>query len=76
MDFLSGLDFSTSSILASMFWGAIGLGVFVYGKRQHSLLALLGGATLMGLTYFVTSAVFMSLLSIGILVGMYYWSKR
>lgn len=51
---------------AILLWGvvfsSIGLGFFIYGKRQQRLVALLCGLALMIFPYFVSSAVFMVLI--------------
>jgi hypothetical protein len=52
----------TSQILLSVLWGAIGMGYFVYGKKQQRFLPMLSGIALIGFPYFVES----SLLSVGI----------
>lgn len=51
---------------AILLWGvvfsSIGLGFFIYGKRQQRLVSLLCGLALMIFPYFVSSAVFMVLI--------------
>jgi hypothetical protein len=43
----------TSQILLSVLWGAIGMGYFVYGKKQQRFLSMLSGIALMAFPYFV-----------------------
>jgi hypothetical protein len=75
MDFLS--SFSAGGLIASVIWGGLGMGFFVYGRKQRSAPALLGGIALMGISFFMAnSALWMSLAGAGILVGVYYWSRR
>ena len=62
-------------LVASLFWGSVGLGLFIYGKKQQSMVPLFGGLLLMGLTYFIDSALYMSLAAIAVLAGV-YWLKR
>jgi hypothetical protein len=64
------------SFLAAIVWGSIGLGVFLYGKRQKSMLALCGGGALMLLTYLVESALLMTLIGVIILAVMFHLSRR
>jgi hypothetical protein len=72
---VSGID--TSALLASIFWGGLGLGFFVFGKKQRSAPPLFGGIALMGISYFIAnSALWMSLAGVGILLGIYLWSRR
>ena len=47
---------SESSLLWGVLFGAIGLGYFVYGKKQRAVVPLLCGVGLMVLPYFVSSA--------------------
>jgi len=71
------INFDTSALFASIFWGGLGVGFFVYGKKQQSAGPLLGGIALMGISYLIAnSAVWMSLAGAGILAGLYYWSRR
>ncbi|MGA2540219.1 MAG: hypothetical protein ABSG78_01515 [Verrucomicrobiota bacterium] len=74
---LSSFHMDLGGLMASLFWGGIGLGFFVYGKKQRSAPPLFGGIALMGISYFLAnSAVWMSLAGAGILAGIYYWSRR
>ena len=45
----------TNQLLLSVLWGAIGLGYFVYGKKQQRFVPLLSGIALMAFPYFVES---------------------
>jgi len=73
----SSLHFVLGGLMASVFWGGIGVGFFVYGKKQRSAPPLIGGIALIGISYFLAgSALWMSLAAVGILVGIYYWSRQ
>lgn len=48
---------SVASIVWGMLFGAIGVGFFVYGKRQQTIAPLLCGLVLMIYPWFVTNAV-------------------
>ena len=61
-----------NSLIASLVWGSIGLGFAIYGKRQKALAPLLGGVLLMALSYFITSALAMTLAGI-LLVAAILW---
>jgi len=54
---------STSQVLWGVLFGAVGLGFWVYGKRQRAVVPLLCGAALMFFPYFVSNAV--ALVAIG-----------
>ena len=47
--------FSIPVLLLSFLFGGIGLGVFIYGKRQARMLLLVVGLALMIYPYFVSS---------------------
>ena len=71
----SGFDFSSGSLFASLIWGGLGAGFALYGKKQHSAPAWFGGLALVGISYFINSALWMSVSAIGIIAGIYFWSK-
>ena len=45
---------SSASLLWGLLFGSIGMGYFIYGKRQGRVVALLSGMALMVFPYFVT----------------------
>jgi hypothetical protein len=47
------MDLSTGGLMASLVIGAVGMGVFLYGKRQERYPQLIGGVALMVYPYFV-----------------------
>jgi len=65
------MSFSTHYLFASLFWGSVGFGYFIYGKKQASIPPLIGGLLMMILAYFISSALLMSLACIGIMGGVY-----
>jgi CHASE2 domain-containing sensor protein len=74
---ISSLHLDMGGLIASLFWGGIGMGFLVYARKQRSIPALLGGVGLVGISYFMAdSAVWMSLAGVGILIGVYYLSRR
>ena len=68
--------FNTSFLFASLLWGSVGLGYFIYGKKQGCWSPMVGGALMMVASYFVSSAVLMSLACIGLIAGVYVLLKR
>lgn len=72
---MPGFNISSGALFASMFWGAIASGYLIYGWKQKRGPALWGGIAMMALTYFIGSAMWMSLASIAIMVGVWYWSR-
>jgi len=67
--------FSTSFLFASLLWGSIGMGYLVYGKKQQSLSALIGGILMMAAAYFSGSVLVMSLICLGIMAGVYFLGR-
>ena len=67
---------NTNVLWASLLWGSVGIGYFVYGKKQSSLAAMLGGVSMIVASYFVGSVWLMSLVSLGLMVTVYMLVKR
>ncbi|MFW6281930.1 MAG: amino acid transport protein [bacterium] len=61
-----------SSLFIMVFWSSIGLGIFIYGKKKQSILSLLGGIAIMVLTYFISSGLVLSFLSL-LIIGVIYF---
>jgi len=46
---------STSTLMWGMIFGSIGLGFFVYGKKQKAVIPLLSGIVLIVFPYFISN---------------------
>jgi len=68
--------FSANFLFASLIWGSVGVGYFIYGKKQSSWLPMIGGVLMIAVSYLVASALLMSLISIGIILAIYVLWKR
>lgn len=68
--------FDTNFLLASLFWGAIGSGYFIYGKKQGATIPLAGGLALIGISYFIGSALALSLVSIALIFVMHWLMRK
>lgn len=68
--------FDTRFLFASLLWGSIGVGYFIYGKKQREMIPLVGGVAMIAVSYFVSSALLMSLLSIALMAAVYLLVKR
>ncbi len=68
--------FESGTLIASLIWGSIGVGFLVYGKKQKEWTLAFGGLALIAVSYFVASPLFMSLLSIGIIVAIFWLVRR
>ena len=73
---LAVFTLDSSYLLASLFWGSVGSGYVIYGKKQQSTGPFIGGVTMVLLSYFIDSALIMSLLSIGLMIAVYQYMKR
>jgi hypothetical protein len=58
-------------LFASLIWGSIGVGYFIYGKKQQSIIALIGGVLMVTASYFVGSALLMSVICLGLMAAVY-----
>jgi hypothetical protein len=65
---------SESELLWGVLFGAVGLGFFVYGKKQSMVIPLVCGLTLMVYPYFMPNAVALVLMGL-VLVAMPYFFR-
>jgi hypothetical protein len=70
------LNFESSFLFASLFWGSVGAGYWIYGKRQSAMSAMLGGIAMIAVSFLVSSWLLMSLLCLAIAVAVYALVKR
>ena len=66
----------TNFLFASLLWGSIGVGYFIYGKKQQSVSAMAGGILMVVLSYFAGSAMVMSVVCLGVVAAVYFLAKR
>ncbi len=70
------LDFDSSFLFASLLWGSIGFGYWIYGKKQRAMMPMIGGAAMVGVSYLVSSWLLMSLIGLALMVAVYLLVKR
>ena len=70
------MNFNTSYLFASLLWGSIGVGYWIYGKKQREMTPMIGGAVMVAMSFLVTSWLLMSLISIAVIIGVYVLLKR
>jgi hypothetical protein len=70
------MNFNSNVLFASLLWGSIGTGYFIYGKKQRSWPAMVGGIAMIAVSYFIGLVSLMSLASIAIMAGVYVLIKR
>lgn len=66
----------SGTLIASFFWGTIAMGFCIYGKKQRSPPALFGGIAMVAISYFIGSALWMSVAGVAIIAGIWFWSQR
>jgi hypothetical protein len=63
---------NTSSLLWGVLFGSIGLGFFVYGRRQRVVVPLVCGVALMIFPYFVSNTVLLVALGVVLIAIPYF----
>ncbi len=65
---------STSTLIWGMLFGSIGLGFFIYGKRQKAVVPLLTGIALFVFPYFIPNVTILVIVGV-ILVAVPYFLR-
>ena len=66
-----GVDVDANALLASILIGTVGLGVFIYGKRQSRLPQMIAGIALMAYPYFVSNVLLMAGIAMALLAVLW-----
>lgn len=66
--------FNTSTLMLGVLFGSIGLGFFVYGKKQGSIVPILSGIGLMTFPYVISNSYGMVVAGI-VLIALPYFIK-
>ena len=67
---------NTSFLFASLFWGSVAGGYLIYARKDRAIPPFLGGVAMMAASFLVTSWFWMSVLCLGLMVGVYFWMKQ
>ena len=67
---------NSNTLLASLIWGSIGVGFFIYGKKQGAMVPLIGGLALIASSYLVANWLWMSLICLTLIAGIWLLVKR
>jgi uncharacterized membrane protein HdeD (DUF308 family) len=70
------VSFDSSFLFASLLWGSVGAGYFIFGKKQGAMMPMIGGVLMVAASYVVSSWLLMSLLCIALIVAVYLLVKR
>ena len=65
---------SVSTLMWGIIFGSIGLGFFVYGKKQKAIIPILSGIGLMAFPYFISN-IYIMILSGVVLVALPYFIR-
>jgi predicted membrane protein len=65
---------NTSSLLWGLLFGSIGLGFFIYGKKQRTVVPLICGLVLMIFPYFVSNTFLLVTLGV-VLISLPYFLR-
>ncbi len=68
--------FNASFLFASLLWGSVGAGYFIYGKKQGAMIPMIGGLLMVAGSYLISSWFLMSLLSIALMIAVYWLVKQ
>jgi hypothetical protein len=63
---------TTSSLLWGVLFGSIGLGFFIYGRRQRAVVPLLCGLALMVFPYFVSNTIWLMVIGVALMAIPYF----
>ena len=67
------MNFDAGSLFASLVFGAIGLGAFLYGKKEGLFVPMIAGVLLMAYPYFVPSAFWSWIIGTVITAAMFFF---
>jgi hypothetical protein len=67
-------EMNTSTLVWGVIFGSIGLGFFVYGKKQKAVLPLFSGIGLMVFPYFISNPYILVISSL-VLIALPYFVK-
>ncbi len=68
--------FDSKFLFASLLWGSVGFGYFIYGKKQQATMPMIGGVVMVAISYLVGSWFWMSLLCLALMFAVYWLVKR
>jgi predicted membrane protein len=63
----------SSSLLWGLLFGSIGLGFFIYGKRQKAVVPLVCGLVLMIFPYFISNALLLVAIGVALVALPYFF---
>ena len=70
------MNLSASFLFASLFWGSVGVGYWIYGKRQGEMMPMVGGVAMIAVSYLVSSWLLMTLICVALVVAIRQLMRR
>ena len=70
------MNFDSSFLFASLLWGSVGFGYWIYGKKQKEMMPMVGGVAMILVSYFVNSWLLMTLICIAFMFAVHQLMKR
>jgi ABC-type dipeptide/oligopeptide/nickel transport system permease component len=67
---------TTSAIIFGLLFGTIGLGFFMYGKKQQEYVSLACGIGLMAFPYFVTNTILLCAIGVALMAIPVLYARR
>jgi len=68
------MTLDTSSLMWGLLFGSVGLGFFLYGKKQSAVVPLVCGLALMALPYFISNTVLLVAAGAALMAIPYFFS--
>ena len=68
-------EFDPTTIALGFLFGGIGFVAFRYGRARQQVPPLVLGMALMGVPMFVTSAIWLSVVGVGLTAGLWLWRE-
>ena len=69
------MDLSTGGLMLSLAIGAVGTGLFLYGKKQQRIPTMIAGVVLCVYPYFVPNLWLMGAVALGILAAVWLMTR-
>jgi hypothetical protein len=63
-------------LFASLIWGSVGAGYFIYGKKQQATIPMIAGVVMVAISYLVGSWFWMSLFCLALMTAVYWLVKQ
>jgi hypothetical protein len=64
---------NTASLLWGLLFGSIGLGFFIYGRKQRAVVPLLCGLALISFPYFVSNTILLVVIGVVLMAIPYFF---